>query len=70
MTEYERFSPFYDALMDDPGPRADRVIEWIGRYRPETTSLLELGCGTGSILARLSSVTDLTGLDRSPGMLA
>jgi SAM-dependent methyltransferase len=70
VTEYERFSPFYDAVMDDPGPRADRVIEWIGRYRPQATSLLELGCGTGSILARLSSVTDLTGLDRSPGMLA
>jgi SAM-dependent methyltransferase len=29
-----------------------------------------LGCGTGSILARLSSVPELTGIDRSPEMLA
>jgi SAM-dependent methyltransferase len=70
MTEYDRFSSFYDAVMDDPGPRADRVIEWIERYRPQATSLLELGCGTGSILARLPSVPELTGIDRSPEMLA
>ncbi len=70
VTEYDRFAPFYDAVMDDPGPRADRIIGWIDRYRPEATSLLELGCGTGSVLARLSSLADLTGLDRSPEMLA
>ena len=51
VSEYDVFSRFYDAVMDDPGPRADRVVEWIQRYRPHTTSLLELGCGTGSILA-------------------
>jgi SAM-dependent methyltransferase len=70
MHAYDRFSTFYDAVMDDPGPRADRVIEWIDRYSPETRSLLELGCGTGSILARLTTVPSLTGLDRSPEMLA
>jgi SAM-dependent methyltransferase len=69
VTEYERFAPFYDAVMDDPGPRADRIIGWIDRYRPGAASLLELGCGTGSVLARLSSVADVTGLDRSPAML-
>ncbi|HEY6624583.1 MAG TPA: class I SAM-dependent methyltransferase [Acidimicrobiales bacterium] len=70
MTEYERFAPFYDAVMDDPGPRADRVLEWIDRYRPGAASLLELGCGTGSVLARLFSLAEVTGLDRSPAMLA
>lgn len=70
MTEYERFAPFYDAVMDDPGPRADRVLGWIDRYRPGAASLLELGCGTGSVLARLSSLAEVTGLDRSPAMLA
>lgn len=69
MTEYDLFSRFYDAVMDDPGPRADRVIQWIDRYRPHPTSLLELGCGTGSMLARLGSVPELTGLDLSPEML-
>jgi len=70
MTAYERFSSFYDAVMDDPAPRAQQVIDWIIKYRPQASSLLELGCGTGSILARLTSVPSLTGLDRSPGMLA
>ena len=70
MHAYDRFSAFYDAVMDDPGPRADRVIEWIDRYVPEARSLLELGCGTGSILARLTNVPSLTGLDRSAEMLA
>ena len=70
MPAYERFAAFYDAVMDDPGPRADRVAAWIDRFRPGAATLLELGCGTGSILARLPSVPSLTGLDRSPGMLA
>jgi SAM-dependent methyltransferase len=68
--EYERFARFYDAVMDDPGPRAARVAEFVHRYRPGATSLLELACGTGSILAHLTEVPSLTGLDRSPEMLA
>jgi SAM-dependent methyltransferase len=67
---YDRIARFYDAVMDDPGPRAERVLRCIERYRPAARSLLELGCGTGSILARLSEVPSLTGLDRSPAMLA
>jgi SAM-dependent methyltransferase len=70
VTEYDLFSPFYDAVMDDPAPRADRVVEWIERYRPQAHSVLELGCGTGSVLARLDAVPELTGVDQSPKMLA
>ncbi len=67
---YEQFAPFYDAVMDDPGPRAARVNSWIERYRPDARSVLEVGCGTGSILVRLTTTAALTGLDRSPEMLA
>src|ERR1019366_8141144 len=70
MPAYDRFSAFYDAVMDDPEPRADRVVASIDRYLPRAASLLELGCGTGSILARLTTLPSLTGLDRSPEMLA
>jgi len=70
MPGYARFAPFYDAAMDDPTPRAARVTEWIGRHHPDAASVLELGCGTGSVLARLSGIESLTGLDRSPEMLA
>ena len=70
MLAYERFAAFYDVVMDDPEPRATRVDAAIERYRPHAASLLELGCGTGSILARLTCGAALTGLDRSPEMLA
>jgi len=70
MVAYERFAAFYDVVMDDPAPRASRVNSTIARYRPEAASILELGCGTGSILARLDTGAALTGLDRSPAMLA
>jgi len=70
MVAYERFAAFYDVVMDDPGPRAVRVDAAIERYHPDATTLLELGCGTGSILARLTCGASLTGLDRSPVMLA
>jgi SAM-dependent methyltransferase len=70
MVAYERFAAFYDAVMDDPGPRAARVNAAIDSYRPDATSLLELGCGTGSILARLDTGATLCGLDLSPDMLA
>jgi SAM-dependent methyltransferase len=67
---YQVFAAFYDEVMDDPGPRAERVVRWIDRFRPDARTLLELGCGTGSVLARLPGVPDLTGLDASPAMLA
>jgi SAM-dependent methyltransferase len=54
MVAYERFAAFYDVVMDDPGPRAARVDDCITRYRPDAAALLELGCGSGSILARLA----------------
>ena len=69
MTDYSRFAPFYDDIMDDPGVRADRVQDFVERYRPGAVSLLELGCGTGSILARLDLIPTVTGLDRSAAML-
>jgi SAM-dependent methyltransferase len=69
MPAYGRFARFYDAAMDDPGPRADRVVGWIEQYLPGAGSLLELGCGTGSILDRMPAGITLVGLDRSPEML-
>lgn len=70
MVDYERFSRFYDAVMDDPAPRAARVGRCVDEYQPGATSLLELGCGTGSILCRLAAPPTLVGLDRSAEMLA
>jgi SAM-dependent methyltransferase len=70
MAAYERFAAFYDEVMDDPDERAALVAAMVARHHPDATSLLELGCGTGSLLARLESPAELVGLDRSPEMLA
>ena len=67
---YDRLARFYDAIMDDPSPRAERVVELVERYRPAPRSVLELACGTGSILARFEAVPHRTGLDISVEMLA
>jgi predicted TPR repeat methyltransferase len=70
MAGYEGFAAFYDEVMDDPTPRAARVVDAIDRYGAGPASLLELGCGTGALLERLTGIPTLVGLDRSPEMLA
>ena len=70
MPDYDRFARFYDAAMDDPSTRGARVLGGIRRHLPRASSILELGCGTGSILAQLTEFPALTGIDRSSEMLA
>jgi SAM-dependent methyltransferase len=70
LADYGSFARFYDVLMDDPGPRSARLGDAIDRYLPAAKSVLELGCGTGAVLAGLPERLTLTGLDRSPEMLA
>jgi SAM-dependent methyltransferase len=70
VSDYSKFARFYDSIMVDPRPKSTHVLRVIDKYLPEASSLLELGCGTGAVLAGLSSLPSLTGLDRSPEMLA
>src|ERR1700730_14298204 len=56
--------------MDDPLENAERILGYRERHLPQADSLLELGCGSGSILAGLRDLNSLVGLDRSPQMLA
>lgn len=70
MAAYEVFAPFYDMVNGDPDARSRQILKNIENFRPVTTSVLELGCGTGAILAGLGSGFSLTGLDLSPEMLA
>jgi SAM-dependent methyltransferase len=70
VSDYRKFARFYDSIMVDPRPKSRHVLRVIDKYLPEASSLLELGCGTGAVLAGLSSLPSLTGLDRSPEMLA
>jgi SAM-dependent methyltransferase len=70
MTDYAAFSRFYDRIVGDRSDEVARVLAYIGKYRPSATSLLELGCGTGALLEGLASELEVTGVDRSPEMLA
>ena len=68
---YEDFARHYDEVTGgDPLANGARVRRHLRRHAPGAVSLLELGCGSGQILAALSEVPSLTGIDRSPQMLA
>jgi SAM-dependent methyltransferase len=67
---YTGFAPFYDRIMGDRGEEVDRIRSYISRHMPAARSLLELGCGTGALLAGLDGDLDLAGIDQSPEMLA
>jgi len=67
---YAEFAGFYDQIMGDRSPDVARVRSCITRFHPAAGSLLELGCGTGAMLAGLAPAFEVTGVDRSPEMLA
>ena len=69
MAAYAEFARFYDDVKGEPEARSRQLLDYIERYHPGATSVLELGCGTGAILAGLGSGLSLTGIDRSPEML-
>ncbi|MGN6796109.1 MAG: class I SAM-dependent DNA methyltransferase [Streptosporangiaceae bacterium] len=70
MPAYVEFAGFYDQIMGDRSVDVARVRAYITRLHPAARSLLELGCGTGAMLAGLAPGLEATGLDRSPEMLA
>jgi SAM-dependent methyltransferase len=70
VTDYTGFASFYDRIMGDRSEEIARVQAYISRHRPHARSLLELGCGTGALLAGLVPGLTVTGIDRSPDMLA
>lgn len=70
MTSYERFGAFYDAVMGDRSAAAEQVVALIRAAKPDAKNVLELGCGTGSILKRLQAAYEVSGLDISGKMLS
>jgi SAM-dependent methyltransferase len=68
---YEHFARHYDEVTGrDPLANGARVRGHLRRHVPGAAALLELGCGSGQILAALTEVPSLTGIDRSPQMLS
>jgi SAM-dependent methyltransferase len=70
VTDYAGLATFYDRIMGDRSDEVARVQAYISKHLPLARSLLELGCGTGALLAGLAPGLAVTGIDRSPQMLA
>jgi SAM-dependent methyltransferase len=67
---YDKFSRFYDLVMDDRSAAARYIAGLIACHNPYAKTVLEIACGTGAILGKLSASYEVTGLDRSKPMLA
>jgi SAM-dependent methyltransferase len=70
MVSYEVFGKFYDAVMGDRSESAKHVSEILRASKPNVRKVLELGCGTGSILKLLQDSYEVSGLDLSSKMLS
>jgi SAM-dependent methyltransferase len=67
---YAAFARFYDAVQGDRATDADYARALLERHHTRARTVLDLACGTGSVLARLRPYYDVTGVDLSPEMLA
>ncbi len=71
MPPYVSFAGFYDEIMGDRAPDIERIQGYLRQHLPSARSVLELGCGTGAVLAGLAAAgLEVTGVDQSPQMLA
>jgi SAM-dependent methyltransferase len=70
MPAYEMFSKFYDAVMGDGSESAKHVAGLLRASNPGARKVLELACGTGSILKHLQDSYEVSGLDISKEMLS
>lgn len=67
---YSAFAEFYDEAMGDQSQKIALLEGFILENLPQAKSLLELACGTGTILAGFAKNFEITGLDLSPEMLS
>ena len=70
MANYDVFAKFYDAIMGDRGEATMRLREFIHKANPKAQNVLELGCGTGSVLKHLVKDYEVWGVDLSKKMLS
>ncbi len=69
MPSYEFFAQFYDAVQGDRAEHARYLRSLIRKHAARARTVLELACGTGSILKQLWTHYEVTGLDLSKEML-
>jgi predicted TPR repeat methyltransferase len=69
LSSYDVFAPFYDAVQGDRAEHARYLRSLIRKHAPRARTVLELACGTGSILKQLWTHYEVMGLDLSEQML-
>lgn len=67
---YEAYARFYDATQGDRAEHAAYIRSLVKKHHPRAKTVLELACGTGSILKQLQPHYDVAGVDLSNEMLA
>lgn len=70
MKNYDSFASFYDFAMGDQREVATALMRIIRRHAPRAKTLLEFGCGSGSLLAVFVQRYRCSGIDLSAGMAA
>jgi SAM-dependent methyltransferase len=70
MSNYDTFAPFYDSVFGDRKEVALLLEKLLRRHNPKARHILEMGCGSGSMMKFLSRRFALTGVDSSAGMIA
>src|SRR3954447_25512139 len=66
---YDAFARFYDAVQGDRAEHAAYIQTLIDKHHHAAATVLELGCGTGSVMKQLAPRYRVTGVDRSAAML-
>ena len=66
---YAALAPFYDSVQGDRADAARYVRSLIEKHHPKAKTVLELACGTGSILEQLDPYYEVAGADLSSAML-
>jgi SAM-dependent methyltransferase len=69
MKNYDTFAEHYDTVVGERRDVASFLRQILMTFAPHAGTLLELGCGSGSMLKVLSRHYRTTGIDRSSGML-
>lgn len=69
MSGYDVIAEFYDSVVADPTEKGLWLKRLIKQYSPNAQNVLELACGTGSLLEVLAKDYQVVGLDNSAEML-
>jgi SAM-dependent methyltransferase len=69
VSRYDPFAQYYDQVIGDRSEVAKLLMRLIRRHAPRARTVLELGCGSGTMLQELSRRYETTGIDNSRAML-